>query len=309
MTIPRILTSGRVEYNDVINFEGIMSFPDGEKRKLGYEILEFEAAQGRLLEDGDTKKVLLGWNYYKDDSIFGREVVPGKSILINEEEFLVVGIIEKKGSFIFDNIIVMNDDDVVELFDYGDDVDLIAVKVKDKDLIEKTKENIEKLMRQRRDVEKGKEDFEVSTPEAMLSTVNSVLGGVQAFIVIIASISILVGAVGIVNTMTTSVLERKKEIGIMKAVGAKNSQIFLQFLIESGLLGLVGGLIGCLAGVGIGVVGVMGINSWIGSEMAPSVDFVLVGGALVGSFLIGAVAGIVPAMNAAKENPVEALRG
>ena len=170
-------------------------------------------------------------------------------------------------------------------------------------------EDIEKLMRQRRDVEVGKEDFSVSTPDAMLDTVNSVLGGVQAFIIIIASMSILVGAVGIVNTMTTSVLERRKEIGIMKAIGAKNSQVFMQFFFESGMLGLIGGLVGIILGTLISVGGVMGINSFIGSDLLPTIDFILVGGALAGSFIVGAVAGIAPAMQAAKQNPVEALRG
>jgi len=142
-----------------------------------------------------------------------------------------------------------------------------------------------------------------------MDTVNSVLGGVQAFIIIIASISILVGALGIVNTMTTSVLERRKEIGIMKAIGAKNSQVFMQFFFESGMLGFIGGLVGVILGTLISVGGIIGINGFIGSELALSIDFVLIGGALVGSFLIGAIAGIAPAMQAAKQNPVEALRG
>ena len=309
ITIPRIIATGKVEFNDVVDFGMVSSMPDGEKRKIGYEIMDIEAAEGRMLKDGDVGKVVLGWNFYKDDDIFGEAIVLGKSVLIQDEKFVVVGIMEKKGSFLFDNLVLMNDDDVVDLFDYGDDVDLIAVRIKSKDLMERAKEDIEKLMRDRRNVDVGKEDFEVSTPDAMLSTVNSILGGVQAFIIIIASMSILVGAVGIVNTMTTSVLERRKEIGIMKAIGARNSQIFMQFLIESGLLGLAGGFIGVVFGVGIGVAGVLGINSWIGAEVAPSIDFVLIGGALLGSFLIGAIAGIMPAMNAAQQNPVEALRG
>ena len=130
----------------------------------------------------------------------------------------------------------------------------------------------------------------------------------QIFIVIIASISILVGALGIVNTMTTSVLERKKEIGIMKSVGATNGQIFLQFFIESGLLGLVGGLVGVILGSIIGFVGTKGINNFIGAELSPEINILLIFSSLVGSFMIGAIAGIVPAMKAAKENPVEALR-
>jgi putative ABC transport system permease protein len=309
VAVPRILASGKIEYNNVLGFGMVGSVPDGENRKVVYDMIEIEAVSGRMLKDGDTNKVVLGWNFYKDDAIFGREVVLGKSVLIQDKKFEVVGILKKKGSFILDNLVLMNDHDVVDLFDYGDDVDLIAVKVKSKDIMDRAKEDIEKLMRKRRDVDIGKEDFSVSTPEAMLETVNNVLGGVEAFIIIIASMSILVGAVGIVNTMTTSVLERRKEIGTMKAIGARNSQIFMQFLIESGMLGLAGGFIGVVLGIAIGVVGVLGINSWIGADITPSIDFILVGSALIGSFLIGAIAGIVPAMNAARQNPVEALRG
>ncbi len=309
MAIPRILASGKMEYNNVLEFGFVMSLPEGEERKVGYEILDIEAESGRLLKDGDTNEVILGYNFGANGDIFGEPIVVGKTVLIQDERFQVVGIIKKKGSFIFDNIVMMNEEPARNLFDYGEDVDIIAVRIKDKDLMEKAKEDIEKLLRNRRDVDIGKEDFEVSTPDTALETVNNVLGGVQAFIVIIASISILVGAVGIVNTMTTSVLERRKEIGVMKAIGAKNSQIFMQFLIESGLLGLAGGFIGVVLGVLIGIGGILMINNWIGAEVALSIDFVLVGGALVGSFLIGAIAGIVPAMNAANQNPVEALRG
>lgn len=308
MTIPRILASGKIEFNDAVAFGAVMSIPDGEKRKFGYEVMGIETEVGRLLEDGDLNKVVLGYNFWKDDDIFGKRISPGDNVLIQDEKFRVVGISEKKGSFIFDNLVLMNDDDIVDLFDYGDEVDLIAVKVKDKDLMDRVKLDIEKLMRRRRDVDKGKEDFEVSTPDALLDSVNSVLGGVQAFIVIIASISIVVGAVGIVNTMTTSVLERQKEIGIMKAIGARNSQVFLQFFIESGLLGLVGGFVGVLAGLGIGYLAIVGINSFLGSEIGMDLDFVLISGTLVGSFFIGAIAGIMPALNASKQNPVEVLR-
>jgi len=203
----------------------------------------------------------------------------------------------------------MNEDSLRDLMDYGDDVDLIAVKVRSEDVIERTKEDIEKLLRKRRDVDLGEEDFEVSTPEAMMETVNDVLGGVQAFIVIIASISILVGALGIVNTMTTSVLERRKEIGIMKAIGGTNYQVFMQFFFESGMLGLLGGLVGVVLGTLVSTVGILGINSAIGAELSPAFDFILISGALFGSFVVGAIAGVVPAMNAARQDPVEALRG
>jgi putative ABC transport system permease protein len=142
-----------------------------------------------------------------------------------------------------------------------------------------------------------------------MESVNSILGAIQAFIIIIASISILVGVIGIVNTMTTSVLERRKEIGIMKAIGAKNSQVFMQFFVESGLMGLVGGALGVIVGMIIGYAGTLGINNFLGAEAVPQINFFLIFFTLLGSFLIGSIAGIIPAMSAARQNPVEALRG
>ncbi|MDP3965972.1 MAG: FtsX-like permease family protein, partial [archaeon] len=103
-------------------------------------------------------------------------------------------------------------------------------------------------------------------------------------------------------------LERKKEIGIMKSIGATNSQVFSQFFIESSLLGFVGGLAGALFGTLIGFIGTIGINNFVNSDLTPSINFFLIFGALFGSFLIGGLAGIAPALRAAKENPVEALR-
>ena len=310
IAIGRNIETLKVEYNDKVSYVMGFGHHEGEKGKWDLEMQDISAERGRMLQDGERRKLVLGYNYLDaSKSGFDKAVGLGDKMKINNETFRVVGFMNKKGSFIIDNAIAMPVADIHELGDNEDYVDVISIKLKDKNLMERAKEDIEKLMRERRDVDVGKEDFEVSTPDAMLAAVNNVLGGVQAFIVIVAMISILVGAVGIVNTMTTSVLERRKEIGIMKAIGARNSQIFMQFLIESGLLGLVGGFVGVVFGVLLGIAGILGINSFIGSDIRPSIDFVLVGGALVGSFLIGAVAGIVPAMNAANQNPVEALRG
>lgn len=309
-TIPRNIGTVRFEYNNILQIGFIGSIPENRNRKLVYEFLDFSADKGRLLTESDNKMVVLGHNFQdKESNGFRKEINVGDSVLINNEKFRVVGFLEKKGSFIIDGIILMNEGPFKELTGIGDEVDIIAVKVKDKDLIDKSKEEIENLLRKRRNVKIGEEDFEVSTPEAMLETVNSVLSGVQIFIIIIASISIVVGVMGIVNTMTTSVLERKKEIGVMKSIGAKNSQIFMQFFIESGLLGFIGGVIGVLLGMLIGFIGIEGINNFLGSEIRMDLNMVLIAATLLGSFIIGAVAGIVPAMSAANQDPVEALRG
>jgi len=307
--IPRQIVTVRLEFNDILVIGTATNIVYGEDRELLYEILDVEALEGRLLEESDNGKVVLGNNFYFDDkSGFEKEIRVGDKVTINDNEFEVRGILKKKGSFIFDQIIMLNDEDLESISDFGDTVDLIEVKVRNKELIEEAQEDIEQLLRDRRDVRKGEEDFEVSTPEAALSTVNDVLTGVQVFVAMIAAISIIVGSIGIVNTMTTSVLERVKEIGVMKAIGAKNSDIFYQFFIEAGLLGLVGGIVGIICGIGIGYFGTFAINSFLGASTAPQINWVLITFTFIGSFVIGAVSGIVPAIRAANQKPVEALR-
>lgn len=309
VAIPRNIESGKLEYNNVVAFGYATTIIEGKEDKI-YELTGLEAEKGRLLKSGDTKKVMLGYNLgYEETNPFGKDIEVGKSVLVNDKKFEVVAILKRQGSLILDNVVYMYDKDLNDLIGYGDKVSLIAVEVKSKDLIPKAKEDIEKLLRKRRDVKVGEEDFEVSTPESALEDVNSILNAIQIFIIIIASISILVGAIGIVNTMTTSVLERKKEIGIMKSIGARNSHIFYLFFVESGLLGLVGGFLGILFGLTIGFVGVSSLNSFLGSDAGITLNIPLIVFSLLGSFLIGAVSGITPALRAANQNPVEALRG
>jgi putative ABC transport system permease protein len=304
----RNIASGKLEYNNKIIFGYFASIPPGEERKFIYEQLDSEAVAGRLLKDSDSKKVFLGYNFYLPGNEFGKQIIPGSRVLIQDVEFQVVGILDKKGSFIFDNAIYMNERDMEDLFSLEDEVDAILAQPISKDYMDIAVKDIEKALRKTRGVKEGEENFIVSTPEAALSSVNDILGGVQVFIVIVASISIFIGALGIVNTMTTSVWERKKEIGIMKAVGATNKHIFLQFFIEASLLGLLGGLAGVLFGSLIGFVGTIGINSFIGAELHPSIDFSLIFLTLLGCLIVGGLAGITPALNAAKQNPVEAIR-
>lgn len=308
-SVVRIIEQSKLVFNDVASFGLTLNIPDGEQRKFSYDSFDFEPATGRLLKDGDIGKVNLGYNFGTLKSGFDKAIRVGNLIEIKGKNFEVIGIFEKKGSFAFDNMVLINTKDIMDLIEDPDRIDVIVTKVKNKDLLSSAKVDIEKSLRKTRNVDLGDEDFSVETPEALFSTVTDVLSGVQVFIAMIASISILVGAIGIVNTMTTSVFERKKQIGIMKAIGAKNSDIFFQFFLESGLMGFIGGLIGVIIGQAIAFIGTVSINNFIGAEVPLSVNFVLILSALIGSFLIGSVAGIVPAMKAAKENPVDALRG
>lgn len=309
IAIPRSIETVKMDFNDKLEVGFAASLPDDkESRDYVYELLDIDVLEGDFIEDIESK-VLLGNNYYfADKSGFDKAIRRGDVISINNQDFVVEGILEKKGSFIIDSAVMISDFQLDKISDVGETADLIAVVVDDKDQMPLVESEIEKLLRKRRDVKIGEENFEVSTPEAALGTINGILTGVQIFIVMIAFISIIVGTVGIVNTMTTAIMERKKEIGIMKSIGAKNSDIFYQFFIEAGILGLIGGIAGAAVGTLIGYFGTLAISNFIGSELKSEINFFLISAALLGSFVIGAVSGIIPAIRAAKLNPVEALR-
>ncbi|HHE36271.1 MAG TPA: FtsX-like permease family protein [Candidatus Woesearchaeota archaeon] len=298
-----------MEFNDKQRISYTVSIPEGDKRKVLERMANLEAEQGRLLRDDDNKAVLLGNDFTKDD-MFGKGVRAGDKVLINDKEFRVVGILKKKGSFMFDRAVLINEHTMInELGTDEDEVAIIAVKVKDEKKIGEVQEKIERLLRKERGVKEGEEDFVVQSPQKILESLDSTLFAIQIFITIIAAISLLVGGIGIMNTMYTAVLERRKEIGIMKAIGARNNTIFTLFFIESGFLGMVGGIIGIILGLilayGLAAIG----RLTLGSELIQaSVSPGLIIGALMFSFVIGTIFGVLPAVQASKLNPVDSLR-
>jgi putative ABC transport system permease protein len=217
---------------------------------------------------------------------------------------------EKKGSFQLDSAVFLNENDLRDLVGRPDnEYDIIAVRFNENEDVEKIQSIIERRIRKIRDVDEGEEDFSVETPQSVIESVNSVLLGIQIFVYIIASISLLVGGIGIMNTMYTAVVERTKEVGIMKSIGARNSTIFTLFFIESGLIGTVGGIIGAVLGyllaTGLSIIGRIALGSdLISAHFTPQ----LIIGALMFSFILGSFFGTLPAMRAAKLNPVDALR-
>ncbi len=196
-----------------------------------------------------------------------------------------------------------------EILNINEEESEIIAKVQDGFDPEEVANEIIKRLRQSREEKEGQETFDVQTSEQILETFGNIFGIVQAVLVGIAAISLLVGGIGIMNTMYTSVLERTKEIGVMKAIGAKNSDILYIFLFESGSLGLVGGIIGVIFGAGLSKgVEYIAMNSLGTNLLQASLTPQLIFGALIFSFLIGTLSGILPAMNAAKLKPVDALR-
>jgi putative ABC transport system permease protein len=169
-------------------------------------------------------------------------------------------------------------------------------------------ERIRQELRRERNVAEGEENFSVSTSDDLIELFLGILNTVQYVVIGIVSIALLVGGLGIMNTMYMAVSERTKEIGIMKAVGATKKQILTIYLVESGILGLIGGVIGTLLGLGISEVGFYFIRQFAGIPLYPNRSLMLVGGSLLASFFLGVFSGFLPARKAAELEPVEAIR-
>ncbi|MFH1787685.1 MAG: ABC transporter permease [archaeon] len=309
-TITRVIRVVNMEYNEISDFGYVADIPDEEELiKIIYESFNVEPEKGEFLDSKDNGKILLG-NYFLETDKFEKEILVGKSFLINGQKFEIAGILDKSSNMMMNNVILMLNDDLEELLEIKEEYDLIVVIVEDKNKIEEVAKEIEKKLRDDRDEEQGKESFSVETPLKTLESVNNILNIINAIVIGIAMISLIVGGVGIANTMYTSVVERNKEIGIMKAIGAKNSDILWIFLIESGLLGLVGGVIGAAIGLG-GAIGVSQItNQALGSDLfVVRADYILLTGSILFSFVIGILSGILPALQASKLNVVDAIRG
>lgn len=301
--------NGKIEFKDQNRYYMVMGMPkEKDKMDLVFEATDLDIEDGRLIKESDQKKILVGYNY-KYRKLFDKPVKVGDKIEINDVEFEVVGILESVGNPQDDQQVYISWNDFEELFESEDRVDVIWIQIKLGEDIKEVAARTEKKLMNFRDVDKKTIDFSILTPEELLETFNNILGILTAFLVGIGIISVIVGGIGIANTMYTSVLERRKEIGTMKAIGAKNSDILSIFVIESGVLGLFGGILG--VGVGVLVAKTVEYISavYIGSDMLrASMNPWMILGCLLFAFFIGLISGVLPSYQASKLKPVDALR-
>lgn len=296
-----------VEFRDQTKFALVLGMPLDESRNIIDDMQQFTIKHGRNLKETDKYTALIGIEI-AEGNVFEKEVKLRDKITINKKDFKVVGIMERIGNKQDDSQIYIPMETARVVLDEPEDLMMIMVQVKEGIDPAKVAEDIEEVLRDERDEDVGEESFSVSTSEQLMDSMGDILGMVQAVIIGIAGISLFVGGIGIMNTMYTTVLERTKEIGIMKAVGARNSNVMLMFLIESGILGMVGGGIGCLLGI-LMAKGVDVYAAQAGFAMLEAhLSFSLIMGALLFSFLVGCISGVLPARQAANLKPVDALR-
>lgn len=273
-------------------------------------IISTELESGRYLNAGDTNVVVIGNRIAK--TTFKQPLVLNRDIAIEGRLFKVVGILKESGGFGGDDSrIIMPIGQARDILENvgNEKFDSIVVKASDANLVDQIVSEIDSKLMISRHVTARNKDFSVTSSKATQERLQDVTQTFTIFLGAIAAVSLLVGAVGIANTMFTSVLEKTKEIGIMKAIGARNFDIMMVFLLNSGLVGLVGGLLGIGLGSAISTVLpkiLTGLGP--GGSVRTIVPISLLVEALFLSIIIGMIAGAIPAHRASKLKPVDALR-
>ncbi|PIN70295.1 hypothetical protein COV93_02110, partial [Candidatus Woesearchaeota archaeon CG11_big_fil_rev_8_21_14_0_20_43_8] len=297
---PVLLNQGKVTYNNEEKYM-LITAEDPATSIKGVADAKIDLTEGRYMLPADNNVVIMGYTIAYD--LFEKDVSARTSIDIDGRKFKVIGIFEKTGTSV-DSTMIMPIDTARDLFDVPDKISVIVVNVESGEDKEAMGKKIRRVLERHYD----KDAFDIFTPEQLLAQLQTILGIVEAVLVGIAAISLVVGAVGIMNSMFTSVMERTREIGIFKAIGASNSSILTMFLIESGSMGLFGGAAGVIMGLFFAKA-VEKIADLAGFGLiSVKVSIPLVLFALGFAFVIGMISGVLPAYKASKLKPVDALR-
>ncbi len=273
------------------------------------DILKPEVIDGEYITDeqeqASERVVVVGKDAAED--FFGEDTSPvGETIRINNRTFRVIGMVESSsvlaGSFINNALFIPID--VVTKQILGKEVlQEIDVSVYDPSQINQTIDDVEVLLRDRHDLgENDENDFRIASAQDIISTVETITSLLTVMIVGISGISLVVGGVGVMNIMLVSVTERTREIGLLKAIGAKQKDILTQFLVEAVVMTVTGGIIGII----LGVSGAFLVSLVANIPFVFSVPAILV--AVGVSTLVGIVFGLYPARRAARLSPIDALR-
>ena len=293
-----VFSSDLKSANETITGNILATSPDLEK------IVNLKLADGQFITNtSGANNTVIGHQMAVD--LFGTSQAIGQNIYIKGQPFLVVGVLEKQKNSInfsnvdFDNVAIINFSAGKILNQDTIQIQQINVKVNSINNLASTDENIRKVVAE---AHKDNDDFEVLSGDKISHPANQFIEIITMVLTLVASVSLVVGGIGIMNIMLVNVSERTREIGIRKALGAINSQIMLQFLTESMIISLTGGLFGYIAGYSFSY----GLSLFLPFTPLLSWQIALIVGGI--SIIVGIFFGIYPAFKASKKDPIESLR-
>jgi putative ABC transport system permease protein len=302
--VPIYTSSAMLEFNgQKINVS--VESADAKKAAIFDNTGYFDVQDGRNFYQNESGAVLIGDNIANE--YFDKKINVGKQILINGETYKVIGILKKQaqsfgggpstGGAVFMSL------DAFRRITESPSPTLIFAKTYTAsdatDAADAIKKKLEKVH--------GDGSILAASAESLLNQVNSILGLVTIFLVGIAGISLVVGGVGIMNAMITSVMERTKEIGVMKALGASNNKVLAIFILEAAFIGAIGGIIGMIIGFTLSSI-ISEVGKQLGYGLTAAITPEIAIGALFFSMIVGMASGFYPALRAARMDPVVALR-
>lgn len=267
------------------------------------KILNFHLKNGQFLDYSLRENVAVV-GYKTAMSLFGTAEAMARTFNYNGKQFMVVGVLDEMNDPInfnnvdFDNSILINID-YASTFESSIQIQQINIRTKTTDVVDST---IEQLRTKLTEAKKGDQNFDLISGSSSLHPAGSMLSIISSMLTLVASISLIVGGVGIMNIMLVSVSERTREIGIRKAVGASSSHILLQFLFESMILSIIGGLMGFV----FGYIAAFLIS--LVTPFAPHISWQILGITGITSVVVGVIFGVYPAIKAARKDPIASLK-
>lgn len=303
-----------------ITSQAVVSYKNEKERPLIFAVTadyikidKGDVALGRFFsedeERGAAQVTVLGADLAED--LFGNDDALGQNVKVDGKSYRVVGVMEKRGVtgfFNFDEVMILPLRTTQRKIMGINHILWVTAQTHNNDLADATAEEIRWLLRQRHDItDPDKDDFGVTTLEESMAIVDTIFLGITWLLIGLATISLLVAGVGIMNVMYVSVAERTFEIGLRKSVGARKRDILWQFLVEAVVITLIGGIIGMIGGITISFL-VATIAQYLNFNWEFSISLFGVMLALSFSTIVGLIFGIYPAKKAADLDPITALR-
>lgn len=298
---PVIFHIGQYEYGREKKIINSLAYPEEYWDDLGQDMNLEKLYSGRMIRQGDSGVAVLG--YKTATKVFKKDIQVGSSLKIGNKNLRVIGILDERGDFAVDNALLMSFSDMKEISGQ-DTYSAIRVSFEDNVDLNQMQQNIE----QKFNKPNKEKVIQIISPQQMIDQFDMIIGMLQMIIGFISSIALMVGGINVMNTMYSNVIERTNEISVMKAMGAQNSDIRNLFLVESGMLGLIGALIGFILSYALAEFLSYFITNFLGYNVPLHFELSFFLEVIITTTFFAMLFGTYPAIRAARVLPGDNLR-